>query len=723
MSPKKKRSPTVEAPPTSAPRTVKIQVEAEALRLARAKWESSGLTDTHAKRLHLRPLAPAETGALGPNFHKVRALKLPYFDLKGKETRFFRARYLEPLPDFAGVVKKPQRYAQSKGSLNEVYFPPLLKIEGKETSWAEVAKDTSIPIDITEGELKAACACVLEFACVGLGGVDQWRSSKKGFFLLPGLVAIKWEDRPVCIIYDSDSTLNLDVMRAATGLAAELAKLGAHVTIANLPAAEKCKKGGKGSFCKPDLSCGCQGLDDFIVGRTAAGEDPRAALQEVIDTASPHNLATFSALRISYQFTKSGKVVADKLSANIEAALVHLLGERIELDERAGSIVLNGKKLVEGSERNVLVADVCRFLGWHDEPKVNVLRAGIAGAAGRRAFDPVVRYLDRIPKWDGKDSLMPDLAKALGLKLKNGKADPHDIEALGKWAIGAVRRARNPGVKMDNTLVLQGEQGIKKTSAFEALAGAVGDTIAPSFTRGSHKVKDKDALMKLQGPWIVELAELASVRGAENDHVKQYLDERDDFYRPPYAESFLRRPRRVVFAGTTNDDEYLSDATGARRYWLLHVVRTIDLDWIRANADKVWAEADARAKAGEAHWYAKTPGWMKERHEAAHEDGSLEERIEEIIEKNESTWKAQGHFLWKDLLLHLGPLNHAGEVAVGRKLKRLKIKKTQRRVNGVQRKVWVRKGWTCHPVRRPSPPLKAPQGPAQASARRRRKLS
>lgn len=653
--------------------------------LAAAKWRSSGLTDEHAKKLRLRALSREETAALAPNFHRAASLRVGYFDTKGKPTDFYRVRYLEKLPGAAGVVEKPQRYAQATGSLNEVYLPPLL-----DKSWEEIAADTSIPTPITEGELKAASACVLGFACIGLGGVEQWRASKRGISLLPGLVSMKWEDRNVCIIFDSDSARNPDVMRAASGLAVELAKRGASVSIARLPDAEKCRKGGKGSHCKPDLSCGCQGLDDFIVAAKAAGRDPRAAVQEVIDAATPHLLSTFAALGISYTVTAKGRVIADKLAANVEAALVFMLGNRIELDERAGVVVLRGKKLVEGSERNAMVAELCRFCGWSDEPRKDILRAGIAGAAARHAFDPVVRYLDRLPPRSGA-SVMPDLVKACGVEVT-----PENVDIMAKWAIGAVRRARDPGVKMDTTLVLQGEQGMKKTSAFETLACAVGSTAAPSFTRASQKVKDKDALMKLQGPWIVELAELATVRGAENDRVKQFLDEREDFYRPPYAENFISRPRRVVFAGTTNEPEYLSDATGARRYWLLPVTRPIDLDWIRVNADRVWAEADARAKSGEVHWYESTPEWMRERHEQAHEEGALEERIEEIVAREEKTWKERGHFKWSDLLPHLETsrkLDRADEHAIGRKLRRLGFEKGQRRTGGTRKKVWRRPEW------------------------------
>lgn len=213
--------------------------------MVKAQCESSGLTPAHAKALGMRGLSPEETKALGQNFHECRSLYLPYFDLDGKKTKFFRVRYLGKLPGWAGVVEKPQRYAQPKGTLNEVYFPPILPM-----SWREVADDPKLPIYVTEGEKKAACACANGLACIGLGGVDVWRSSKREVAFLPALAEIKWDEREVVIIYDSDAATNPNVVRAQRKLADALVAKGALPSIASLPPR---KDGSK------------QGLDDLIV--------------------------------------------------------------------------------------------------------------------------------------------------------------------------------------------------------------------------------------------------------------------------------------------------------------------------------------------------------------------------------------------------------------------------------------------------------------------------
>jgi hypothetical protein len=227
------------------------------LDLARVKWESSGLTDEHAKALKLLPLSAEQTGALG--FHKGPSLQIPYFDFVGQPTDFFRLRYLGTPPGWAGVVEKPMRYVQPKGTLNEVYLPPLL-----DRTWEDLADDTNVAIIITEGEFKAACAAVHGLPCLGLGGVDVWRATKRGIELLPALEKIAWQGRKVIIAYDSDAATNVNVVRAQRQLAKVLMERGALPAIASLPATADGAK---------------QGLDDFLVA-----EGPEA-LAELLQNA------------------------------------------------------------------------------------------------------------------------------------------------------------------------------------------------------------------------------------------------------------------------------------------------------------------------------------------------------------------------------------------------------------------------------------------------------
>ncbi len=228
--------------------------------LARKKWQSSGLTDAQAKKLRFKVVTSVEVHKLGSHFLKAGALMMPYFTTKGLPTKFYRLRYLEaPTGSFAGQMKKSPRYAQPL-NINEVYLPPLLK-----RTWAEIIDDVKETLYITEGELKSAAACSVGLACMGLGGVDVWRSQKRLLEALPILKEVEWDDRDVVIVYDSDASKNPNVVRAQNQLAGWLLTQGAKPRIASLPPAGELK----------------QGLDDFLVANGPA------ALEKMLDEAVP----------------------------------------------------------------------------------------------------------------------------------------------------------------------------------------------------------------------------------------------------------------------------------------------------------------------------------------------------------------------------------------------------------------------------------------------------
>lgn len=197
--------------------------------LAVAKWRASALDEGHARKLRFRALSAAQVRAKNAKFHEAGALLIPYWTLDGKPTKFFRIRYLEKLPGAAGVVEKPQRYDQLP-VLQEAYFPPLL-----DQTWRKVAKDPSIPVAVTEGELKAACASAQGLPMMALGGVYSFMSGKRAVDLLPSLKEFNWKDRTTYIVYDNDLVNNPDVLRAQHLLSQRLLAEGAKINYISIP--------------------------------------------------------------------------------------------------------------------------------------------------------------------------------------------------------------------------------------------------------------------------------------------------------------------------------------------------------------------------------------------------------------------------------------------------------------------------------------------------------
>lgn len=217
--------------------------------LVAAKLAESGLTPADGKRLGMRWLTAAETRKLDPTFLTYPALRLAYHDFTGRPTGFYRIRYLGDLNGFDALRKKLPRYVQPSDTTSEVYYPAAVGHD-----WAHLAADASVALFITEGELKAACACKAGYPTLGLGGVWSWKSAKRGLPFLPSLTAFAWRDRFVYLVFDSDFASKPDVMRALVALARELTLLGALPHLVTLP--DVYEDGRK------------TGLDDYLVARS-----------------------------------------------------------------------------------------------------------------------------------------------------------------------------------------------------------------------------------------------------------------------------------------------------------------------------------------------------------------------------------------------------------------------------------------------------------------------
>lgn len=212
---------------------------------------------------------------------------------------------------------------------------------------------------------------------------------------------------------------------------------------------------------------------------------------------------------------------------------------------------------------------------------------GAMKAALAQAFHPIRDYLDSLT-WDGTPRLDTMLIRHAGA------ADSAWVHAVtAKTLIAAVARAREPGVKVDTMLVLESAQGRMKSSMLCVLAGE------RYFSDNLGDVSHKDAQIHLNGKWIVEIAELDAIRKADNSRTKSFISRQVDQYRPPYGRRDVYVPRSCIFIGTTNSSEYLTDASGGRRFWPVEIPKRIDLDAIRAERDQLWAEADARHQRGE----------------------------------------------------------------------------------------------------------------------------
>jgi len=217
------------------------------------------------------------------------------------------------------------------------------------------------------------------------------------------------------------------------------------------------------------------------------------------------------------------------------------------------------------------------------EPSAAMVAAGVQRLCLQNSFDPVLDYLDGL-KWDGTSRLDTWLIKYLSA------ADTRLNRAIGrKVLIAGVRRVRQPGVKFDEIAILEGPQGTGKSSAIRILAG-------PYFSDAEIlPAAGKERQELVNGVWLYEISELAGLHKSEIERVKAFASYTHDRARPAWGRTVVDRPRRCIFIGTTNDDKYLQDPTGNRRFWPV-LTGDIKLETLTRDRDQLWAEAASAEK-------------------------------------------------------------------------------------------------------------------------------
>ena len=273
---------------------------------------------------------------------------------------------------------------------------------------------------------------------------------------------------------------------------------------------------------------------------------------------------------------------------------------------------------------------------------VEVASHAVQTAARDRSFHPVKTYLEGL-QWDGAERIDRWLTTYLGV------LDSEYLRAVGsRWLISAVARIFQPGAKADCCLILEGPQGICKSTALRTLAGEY-------FTDELADLGSKDAAMQTRGVWIIELSELDSLSHADVARIKAFISRTTDRFRPPYGMRLVESPRQCVFAGTVNHGSYLRDETGGRRFWPVSCGR-IDIESLVRDRDQLWAEAKARFESGQVWWLESSDlvqlaaDQQEERYEGDpweevigpwledKQDTSISEVLEKCINKPQALW-------------------------------------------------------------------------------------
>lgn len=295
----------------------------------------------------------------------------------------------------------------------------------------------------------------------------------------------------------------------------------------------------------------------------AVPDDPelKQAMTQLQDNTQPINKdrpVWYDTLRV----TSNGGVKINSLR-NIRTVLENdpLLRDLVAYDEFAGQLITTRDvprlQINAGYWTDANESVVRAYIDDQHEllfDKRNLSDAVIA-VAKRNKVNPVKSRIETVP-WDGTPR-----AERLFIDYV-GADDSHYTRSITKiWLTGLIARVYQPGIKFEIVPILQGPQGLGKSTILKKLF--------PDHFNDSLKSmgRNKDDYQQLQGKLIVELGELSALNKSEVELTKNFISSPSDTYRGSYEHYSTPHPRKCVFIGTTNHQDYLKDATGERRFY------------------------------------------------------------------------------------------------------------------------------------------------------------
>jgi hypothetical protein len=402
-------------------------------------------------------------------------------------------------------------------------------------------------------------------------------------------------DREVIIWPDADAP----GISAAEQIAEILKSFHARVRILRPPAGT-----AEGWDIADGIASGMQTdeLYEFIRANTpGAAAKPTAPIGELItsnERIDDENYPEGQPPRSSLTIWQSLPLAKDKQNvphANLSNGSVMLR----MLDDFRGKIWLDTFRdqiyhTLRGSPQQWTDADTRRITSFFQQAvnlpnfAISTVEDAVQHAAECNPRNSVQEWLERI-EWDGVERLSTWSSDLLGV-------DYNDYtKAIARnWLIGMVARAYQPGCKMDHMPVLEGRQGLSKSSFLEVLGGEWYKSLPMQFG-------DKDFLQAIQGAWLVEIPDMTGFSQREHSHILATITIRQDEYRKSYGRRVESHPRVATFCATSERNNYLKSMNGRRRYWPLKCT-DIHLDGLRAERDHLFAEAVIAYRAGEPWW-------------------------------------------------------------------------------------------------------------------------
>jgi putative DNA primase/helicase len=214
------------------------------------------------------------------------------------------------------------------------------------------------------------------------------------------------------------------------------------------------------------------------------------------------------------------------------------------------------------------------------EPSKPIVGEACFIVAKRNQYHPVKQFIES-QVWDGVPRLNEWLIKSSGCV-----DNPYTRDVSRCMLTAAVNRVYNPGCKFDHMVILEGPQGIGKSTMVEE--------VCPGFYLDTNfDTRDKDLVDAMNRSLIIEISELSGMNKKDVDWLKSFITKKVDRVRLAYAYKTKDFYRKSIFVGTYNpsgNNNYFRDDTGNRRFWPIECSH-INIEYIREVRAQLWAEA------------------------------------------------------------------------------------------------------------------------------------
>jgi predicted P-loop ATPase len=365
-------------------------------------------------------------------------------------------------------------------------------------------------------------------------------------------------------------------------------------------------------------------------------------------------------------------------SGQLSLMLRHKFGSRLRFNLLTKNIEVDGDVLSvdEFEGKHVALSE----LGW--EIASTACRDAICYAAKQNTYHPIRDYLE----WVAASDVNPfDLDRVASYLI--GTNDPLYDAMIAATLIGAVARIFEPGCKVDTCCVLKGMQGIRKSTFWKNLA-------SPAWFCDTHQDDEKDWKLALHRCWFYEEQEIEYTIGRQAvGKLKGRLSSSSDLFRPPYGSTMADHPRQAIVVGSVNDDQFLKDPTGNRRFWVIDcphnpkIGEVIDTAAVVEHRDAIWKAAVLAYRSGRLPLLS-----LEQQNESEARNGSYE--LENPYDAPLLRWfqrrrrTAEPKWFTIDQAMEQAGTN-PNQKKVADSLNRLGCKRHQQRMDGMRLRVWL----------------------------------